>query len=608
MPTAPRDVVARGVTTSASVEWTPPASDGDSPITGYTVTPYVGGVAQDPVQAPAGATSRVVTGLTNGTATRSASPPATRSAPGRPSAPSNAATPQLTLYELATPAVVDSQDTGAVELGVKFRSDVAGSVTGVRFYKAAANTGTHTGSLWTPSGTRLAQATFTGESATGWQTATFDTPRPDHRRHDLRRLLPRAERPLLGHARTASPPAFDREPLHALANSASSNGVYAYGPPARSRRARTTRPSTASTSRSRSPCRARSRDVAADEAGSTSADVTWTAPSDRRLADRVPDHAVRRHDRAARRRWRQRRRRRRRSSGSRRHDLHVHGAAAQRQRRRSHLGAVEPRHPDRADRARRADRRRSPARRDEVGARGLDGARERRREPDHRLHGHAIRRRRGARPRAGARDRHEPDGHRPRQRHRVHVPRDRHQRRRHGPRFGPFDARDAFYTLLEHATPPTADGGDPGAVELGVRFSADRPGTVTGVRFYKSAANTGTHSGSLWTAGGTRLAQATFTGESATGWQTATFATPVAVTPGTTYVASYHAPNGHYSVTGAGPRRRARQRPAARARGRQRRVRLRRREPVPDRAPSTRPTTGSTRRSPAIRRPARRPR
>ena len=33
------------------------------------------------------------------------------------------------------------------------------------------------------------------------------------------------------------------------------------------------------------------------------------------------------------------------------------------------------------------------------------------------------------------------------------------------------------------------------------------------------------------------------------GWQTVTFATPVAVTPGTTYIASYYAPNGHYAAT-----------------------------------------------------------
>ena len=94
-----------------------------------------------------------------------------------------------------------------------------------------------------------------------------------------------------------------------------------------------------------------------------------------------------------------------------------------------------------------------------------------------------------------------------------------------------------------------ADSGDPTAGEVGVKFKADSFGAVTGVRFYKAAANTGTHIGSLWSTDGTRLAQATFTGETGSGWQTVTFATPVQVTPGTTYIASYYAPNGHYAAT-----------------------------------------------------------
>src|SRR4029078_10969237 len=60
-------------------------------------------------------------------------------------------------------------DTGAVELGVKFRSDVAAEITGLRFYKGPDNTGTHVGHLWTGSGNLLAEATFTGETASGWQ-------------------------------------------------------------------------------------------------------------------------------------------------------------------------------------------------------------------------------------------------------------------------------------------------------------------------------------------------------------------------------------------------------------------------------------------------------
>ena len=67
-PAAPTNVTARPATQSALVTWTEPSSDGDSPITGYTVTPYIGGTAQTPVTAGASATSKTVTGLDNGTA------------------------------------------------------------------------------------------------------------------------------------------------------------------------------------------------------------------------------------------------------------------------------------------------------------------------------------------------------------------------------------------------------------------------------------------------------------------------------------------------------------------------------------------------------------
>ncbi len=97
-------------------------------------------------------------------------------------------------------------------------------------------------------------------------------------------------------------------------------------------------------------------------------------------------------------------------------------------------------------------------------------------------------------------------------------------------------------------TPATVSDPDTAAVELGVKFRTDVDGFVTGLRFYKGSANTGTHVGHLWTSGGTLLAQATFSGESASGWQQVSLASPAAVTAGTTYVASYHAPNGRYAA------------------------------------------------------------
>jgi PKD repeat protein len=97
------------------------------------------------------------------------------------------------------------------------------------------------------------------------------------------------------------------------------------------------------------------------------------------------------------------------------------------------------------------------------------------------------------------------------------------------------------------SAPKVAADPDRGAVELGVKFRADRDGMVTGVRFYKSSTNTGTHVGSLWTSSGALLARATFSGESASGWQQVNFSKPVAIKANTVYVVSYHTNTGHYA-------------------------------------------------------------
>jgi hypothetical protein len=95
------------------------------------------------------------------------------------------------------------------------------------------------------------------------------------------------------------------------------------------------------------------------------------------------------------------------------------------------------------------------------------------------------------------------------------------------------------------------DSGDRGAVELGVKFRADSAGSITGIRFYKAATNTGTHIAHLWSRTGTLLGSATFSGESGSGWQQANFATPIPIAANTTYIASYLAPAGHYSDNSA---------------------------------------------------------
>ena len=117
-----------------------------------------------------------------------------------------------------------------MELGVKFRVDVPGTITAIEFYKGAANIGPHTGSLWTSTGALLATGTFSGESAAGWQKLTLSTP-----------VSIVAGTTYVASYHTASgdyavtPNAFvaagvDNGPLHALQSGVDgTNGLYLYG-------------------------------------------------------------------------------------------------------------------------------------------------------------------------------------------------------------------------------------------------------------------------------------------------------------------------------------------------------------------------------------------
>ncbi|MGY3290058.1 VCBS repeat-containing protein [Bradyrhizobium sp. LM3.6] len=109
----------------------------------------------------------------------------------------------------------------------------------------------------------------------------------------------------------------------------------------------------------------------------------------------------------------------------------------------------------------------------------------------------------------------------------------------------PASAQSLFGTS---AAPSVPNSGDSSPVEVGVKFTASVNGTITGLRFYKGSLNTGPHIADLWSSTGTLLATATFTGETASGWQQVNFSSPVAITAGTTFVASYHT-NGNYSGT-----------------------------------------------------------
>ncbi len=97
-------------------------------------------------------------------------------------------------------------------------------------------------------------------------------------------------------------------------------------------------------------------------------------------------------------------------------------------------------------------------------------------------------------------------------------------------------------------TPAQTNLNDRSAIEVGVKFTSSSAGQITALKFYRSPGDTGTDLLDLWSSTGTKLASATFSNTTATGWQTVTLATPVSIAANTTYVASYHT-SGAYVAT-----------------------------------------------------------
>jgi hypothetical protein len=383
----------------------------------------------------------------------------------------------------AVPTNPSISDSNAVELGVKFRVDVDGFITGVRFYKGADNTGTHIGNLWSSSGTLLASATFTGETVSGWQQVTFATPVAvtANTVYVASYFAPNGRYASDNNFFTSA--GVDNGPVHLLRSGVSgSNGVYRYGSSSgfpsqsfldtnywvdvvftTSTGPDTTPPQvTASTPAAGATGVAANTTVtvafneamdAASVSGSTvelrtpanalvAASVTYSAAT--RTATLTPSAALAAYTT---------------------YTATVRG------------GATDPRVKDAAGNALASSLTWSFTTAAAAG----------------------------------------------------------------GPNC-PCTAWPAS------AVPGTAANGDTNAVELGVKFRTAVDGFITGVRFYKGTGNTGTHIGNLWTSAGALIATATFTNETATGWQEVSFATPVAVTANTVYVASYFAPAGRYAV------------------------------------------------------------
>jgi len=376
------------------------------------------------------------------------------------------------------PGRPDSGPDSAVEIGVRFRSDINGSITGIRFYKGAGNTGAHVGNLWSSSGTRLATATFSGETASGWQQVNFPTPVTitANITYVASYFAP------TGHYAADSgffaATAVDNAPLHALLNGQDGgNGVYAYGASSAFPNstfqatnywvdvvfATTTGPDTTPPSVTTvSPANG-----ASGVSPSTAVSVTFSEP--------INSATI---------------------TGS---TFQLSGpgstlvSASVTYNPASLTATLTP-----------ASALATSTSYTAVVTGGTNGIKD--------VAGNAMTSNFTWSFTTAA------------------------------------TAPPAGSSIWSPTTVPTeVDSGDPGSLELGVRFRSDINGSLTGIRFYKASTNIGTHIANLWTNTGTLLATATFTGESASGWQQVSFSAPVAITAGTTYVASYFAPSGHYS-------------------------------------------------------------
>jgi Domain of unknown function (DUF4082)/Fibronectin type III domain len=549
VPAAPTGVAARPASSSALVTWTVPSSDGGKPITGQTVTPYIGTAAQAPKAVSATATSATVTGLTNGDDYTFVVTATNDNGDSVGSAQSNSITPWATIFDFTAPGTVDGFDPSAVEVGVKFTSDVDGDVTGIRFYKATANTGTHIGSLWSAGGSRLAQVTFTNETGSGWQHATFSTPVTISAgtTYVASYFAPNGHYSLTSNGLSS---AVNSPPLHAVGNATSPNGVYGYGSaslfPTGSFLATDYgvdllfKP----TGRPGAPTAVQAT------AGNASATVAWTAPSSggaptsykvtpyvgstaqtpktitgsplatsTKLTGLTPGASYTFTVQA----------------------IDPAGGGPQ----SSNSNAVVPNGaslPDaptgvtaQADSASAVVGWTAP---DDNGGSPITGY-----TITPYLGATALSPTQAGAAASTARIGNLTNG----SGYRFTVK--AVNAKGAGNESTPSASVTPGYSIFDMGTPANDDVSDNGPVVLGLRFFADTNGSVTGARFYKGADNTGTHVAGVWNASGQLLTTGTFQNETATGWQTVTFAQPAPITQNAAYVVGYLAPKGHYAVT-----------------------------------------------------------
>ena len=103
-------------------------------------------------------------------------------------------------------------------------------------------------------------------------------------------------------------------------------------------------------------------------------------------------------------------------------------------------------------------------------------------------------------------------------------------------------------SLFTNQIPATSNATDGGAYELGMKFRVARSGQISSIRYWKSASDSGLHTGRIWSSTGTLLASVSFVGETGSGWQSQPLEPPLVVQPNTTYTVSVNI-GSHFPVT-----------------------------------------------------------
>jgi hypothetical protein len=114
-----------------------------------------------------------------------------------------------------------------------------------------------------------------------------------------------------------------------------------------------------------------------------------------------------------------------------------------------------------------------------------------------------------------------------------------------------FSAGESLLTTQVPALLNNSDGSNVN-YELGMRFTSAASGQIKAIRFYKSASETGTHIGKIYSSTGQLLASATFTNETASGWQVQNLASPLTIAANTEYTVAVNTGNTYYVATDGG--------------------------------------------------------